>query len=555
MSTNHCYQVMLDPSPEDRAALEASIAADGVLVPIDIDEEGNILDGHQRQEICDELGRECPKRVITGLTEAQKIEYAWQVNVARRQLSQAQKRQLAEKLWHDGQTQECIAQLLAVSQSTIANWVSEFINSDKLPHSPTVQGKDGKQYPRTKTRRRTTHPTEEADRPETPQIPSVTSDGPAQAPEQQEPSQPRDTPAEAQSLDTEPPIASDVPDAPETPPLISDELQIEARQRASLPLGSSPVLSAENDAEAHWVDALQDLSAKLEMLQVQGSLLPGSTGWAPDTKARGMATIRHMKEMCIALEAVVGADMCETIDRNSHDDVDATPPPVLVPIADEAQEHGNGELVTMSSAEDPGEDVADGDHLPLQCDGEGKPPAAPSRPARAEDREDSPARTRTRRSKQAIANGQGSRAPEQMAQDHTTPDVSQNKGEAATMGHPAPQHDEEAIAPAADAERPSGVPVPTDHFDSTTVELTRCGWCHRTQFSFISKESGQIYCTCGSIYRLSSGLWEPGDRDKRQMLPVSAQATDCTMQDEIERGSGEATTSSIAGGHRGINGQ
>src|SRR5262245_22355130 len=150
MSTKHRYQVMPDPSPEDRAALEASIAADGVLVPIDIDEEGNTLDGHQRQEISDQLGRECPRRVITGLTEAQKIEYAWQVNVARRQLSKAQKRQLAEKLWHDGQTQERIAQLLGVTQPTIANWVPEFINSDKLHHSLTVQGRDGKQYPRTK---------------------------------------------------------------------------------------------------------------------------------------------------------------------------------------------------------------------------------------------------------------------------------------------------------------------------------------------------------------------------------------------------------------------
>ncbi len=143
MSPKHRYQFMPDLSPEDRAALKASIDADGVRVPKDVDEEGNILDGHQRQDICEELGIECPKRVITGLTEAQKIEYAWQVNVARRQLSKAQKRQLAEKLWHNEQTQERIAQLLGVSQSTIGNWLQQFTNSGKLPPPPPSRVKMG----------------------------------------------------------------------------------------------------------------------------------------------------------------------------------------------------------------------------------------------------------------------------------------------------------------------------------------------------------------------------------------------------------------------------
>jgi ParB-like chromosome segregation protein Spo0J len=75
-----------------------------VRVPPDVDEEGNIIDGKHRKQICDELGIEYPVRVLAGLTEAQKLEHAYQVNVARRQLRKAQKRQLAKKLWHDGQT-------------------------------------------------------------------------------------------------------------------------------------------------------------------------------------------------------------------------------------------------------------------------------------------------------------------------------------------------------------------------------------------------------------------------------------------------------------------
>jgi ParB-like chromosome segregation protein Spo0J len=114
-----------------------------VRVPPDVDEEGNIIDGKRRKQICDELGIEYPVRVLAGLTEAQKLEHAYQVNVARRQLRKAQKRQLAKKLWHDGQTQERIAQLLGVSQSTVANWVPEFIKSDKLPTLPPSRVKMG----------------------------------------------------------------------------------------------------------------------------------------------------------------------------------------------------------------------------------------------------------------------------------------------------------------------------------------------------------------------------------------------------------------------------
>ncbi len=42
------YQLLPPLSPEDFAALEASIIEHGVLVPVEYDEEGNILDGHHR---------------------------------------------------------------------------------------------------------------------------------------------------------------------------------------------------------------------------------------------------------------------------------------------------------------------------------------------------------------------------------------------------------------------------------------------------------------------------------------------------------------------------
>ncbi len=42
------YQVMPSMPPEQFAALKADIAERGVLVPIDVDEDGHILDGHHR---------------------------------------------------------------------------------------------------------------------------------------------------------------------------------------------------------------------------------------------------------------------------------------------------------------------------------------------------------------------------------------------------------------------------------------------------------------------------------------------------------------------------
>jgi ParB-like chromosome segregation protein Spo0J len=70
MSTTHRYQVMPDLLPEEYAALKADIAASKVRIPIEVDEEGNIIDGFHRKQICAELGIECPQRVLAGLTGA-----------------------------------------------------------------------------------------------------------------------------------------------------------------------------------------------------------------------------------------------------------------------------------------------------------------------------------------------------------------------------------------------------------------------------------------------------------------------------------------------------
>lgn len=89
------YQVMPALSEDDYASLKADIGLRGVLVPVEYDEHGNILDGHHRVQICGELGiTEWPRFVRSGLTEEEKRQHARQLNLARRHLDRAQKREL-----------------------------------------------------------------------------------------------------------------------------------------------------------------------------------------------------------------------------------------------------------------------------------------------------------------------------------------------------------------------------------------------------------------------------------------------------------------------------
>jgi len=80
------YQVLDDLDDGTARALRDDIAAHGVLVPIDVDEEGHVLDGHHRKRFADELRLNCPEIVRSGLDETQKIEHALRMNLLRRHL-------------------------------------------------------------------------------------------------------------------------------------------------------------------------------------------------------------------------------------------------------------------------------------------------------------------------------------------------------------------------------------------------------------------------------------------------------------------------------------
>ena len=87
------YQVIPELSREEMEALRASIEMEGIREPIVVDEDGEILDGHHRYKI----KPDAPRRVMEGLTEAEKFAFAIRSNTARRNLSFEQKKDLRNK--------------------------------------------------------------------------------------------------------------------------------------------------------------------------------------------------------------------------------------------------------------------------------------------------------------------------------------------------------------------------------------------------------------------------------------------------------------------------
>ena len=125
------YQDLLPPlAQHELDALRQKIDAEGYNhnAPILIDENGNVLDGHNRLRIYPDA----PVQVIPGLTEAQKRARVITENFARRNLSPDQKREvdktrraIAMDLKREGQTQEQIARVFGVAQNTVHYWLGE----------------------------------------------------------------------------------------------------------------------------------------------------------------------------------------------------------------------------------------------------------------------------------------------------------------------------------------------------------------------------------------------------------------------------------------------
>lgn len=135
------YQLFPDLTDAEFSELAADIAARGVMVPVEYDEAGNVLDGHHREAACRELGIvDFPSIVRYGMTEAEKRLHVRKLNMARRHLSEAQRKQVMRQMKAEGHTLKEIADTVGVSPATAHRQTKGTFSNEKVP---AVRGADG----------------------------------------------------------------------------------------------------------------------------------------------------------------------------------------------------------------------------------------------------------------------------------------------------------------------------------------------------------------------------------------------------------------------------
>ena len=146
------FQNMPPLSPEEYSELETSIKEHGIQVPILIDEDGVVIDGHHRQKIAQELGIRCPKRQVIDKTESEKRTLALSLNVHRRHLTREQKRALiAESIKADPQLSDREhGRRLGVSKNTAASVREDLEAGGQIDHLEYRENPQGRPQPATK---------------------------------------------------------------------------------------------------------------------------------------------------------------------------------------------------------------------------------------------------------------------------------------------------------------------------------------------------------------------------------------------------------------------
>ena len=143
------YQLLPALSEDEFASLKADIEARGVLVPVEYDQDGEVLDGHHRVRACSELGvTDWPRVVRTGLSEDGKRLHARQLNLARRHLDRAQKRELIAAQLKDTpeKSNRQIAEGLRVDHKTVQSVRADRQSIGEIPQC-SRETRDGRVYP------------------------------------------------------------------------------------------------------------------------------------------------------------------------------------------------------------------------------------------------------------------------------------------------------------------------------------------------------------------------------------------------------------------------
>jgi ParB-like chromosome segregation protein Spo0J len=136
-----------DLAPWEFNSVKKSIRRWGVILPVVKDENGDVIDGHQRVRACEELGiTDYPVLTLAGLTDEEKRDHAFVLNLVRRRLNQQQMRELvaAELKRTPDLSDNWLAQILGTTDKTVALVRKELISTSEIPKLAKLRGKDGK---------------------------------------------------------------------------------------------------------------------------------------------------------------------------------------------------------------------------------------------------------------------------------------------------------------------------------------------------------------------------------------------------------------------------
>jgi ParB-like chromosome segregation protein Spo0J len=142
-------------TPEEYAALKADIKKNNsvVVVPISIDDEYVVLDGHHRLRACKELGIErVPTRMHSALDQAEKQDLALALNLNRRNLNREQKREvIAAVLRQDPKRSDRrIGEAVGVDNKTVGSVRAELEEREEIPHLAKREDRRGCKQPASK---------------------------------------------------------------------------------------------------------------------------------------------------------------------------------------------------------------------------------------------------------------------------------------------------------------------------------------------------------------------------------------------------------------------
>ena len=129
-------------------AIKSSIEVFGVCQNIILDEQGQIISGNLRRKACEELGKDCPTTIISGLSQAQKEDLKLELNLCRKHYSLKDKRVAARKLLRSdpAKSDRSVAINCGLNHSTVAKIRQKLISTGEIHHVDQRQGSDGKTY-------------------------------------------------------------------------------------------------------------------------------------------------------------------------------------------------------------------------------------------------------------------------------------------------------------------------------------------------------------------------------------------------------------------------